>query len=236
MRKAPRTAPPVFMTPSLMNWTDEKLATLDKGQLLNLLDNLHTQRESGRVAAEVADDLSSRISARLPARAKTVRRKRARSQVMLEARVAQQLGSLAATLAERYDLSAETAQRLSNGVKGFRPQSMTDRRGEARTGGSVKSGRMAIDRYIAYRVRDSMASLAFLLPADAPNEAGRYVLMATDDLLDGEHESDDFATIAREHGWSESSRARMRAVQAANYAEAEKLYETVIARAATRLP
>jgi hypothetical protein len=224
------------MTPSLMNWTDEKLAALDKGQLINLLDNLHTQRESGRVAAEVADDLSSRISARLPARAKTVRRKRARSQVMLEARVAQQLGSLATTLAERYDLSAETAQKLSNGIKGFRPQPMTDRRGEARTGGSVKSGRMAIDRYIAYRVRDSMASLAFLLPADAPNEAGRYVLMATDDLLDGEHESEDFAAIAREHGWSESSRSRMRAVQAANYAEAEKLYETVIARAAAKLP
>jgi len=103
---------PVYQPPSQLVWTDEKLATLDSKQLLNLLANLHTQRVCGRVAEETATELEQRIRARLPTRAVAVRRKRARSEVMLEARVAEQLGALAAQLAARYDLSPETAARI----------------------------------------------------------------------------------------------------------------------------
>jgi hypothetical protein len=66
----------VFVAPSQLVWTDEKLAVLDTKQLVNLLDNLKTQLASGRVSTEVAADLEKRIESRLPARELTQRRKR----------------------------------------------------------------------------------------------------------------------------------------------------------------
>jgi hypothetical protein len=94
---------------------------------------------------------------------------------------------------------------------------------------------MAIDRYISYRVRDSLATLAFLLAPDQPAESGRYVLLATDDLLQDGAPPDEFPA-AKDYGWSEACRARLRAVKAADFAEAQRLYEELIARVATPLP
>ena len=229
------SARPVFFTPTTMDWTEERLAVLDKVQLINLLRNLQTQRGSGRVAEGTADELEARIKARLPARAIAVRRKRVRSEVLLEARVAQQLGALATELAARYDLSAETASRTSAGTKGFRPQRLTDSKGQARAGGSVKSGAAAIDRYIACRMGDSLASLAYVLLADKPQETGRYVLLGTDDLLDADTAPNDFTPVAEQHGWSAGSRTRMRAAPMPNFAEAAVRYEALIARVAAPL-
>jgi len=225
-------AKPVFHTPTQMDWNEERLAALGKEQLLNLLQNLQTQRGSGRVAEETAAELEQRIRARLPARAVAVRRKRARSEVQLEARVAQQLGALAVELAERYDLSPATATRASAGTKGFRAQPLTDSKGQARAGGSVKTGQTAIERYISCRMRDSLASLAFVLLADQPQEAGRYVLLGTDDLLD-DALPNEFTPLAEQHGWSIGSRARMRAAPMPNFAEAAQRYEALLARVAT---
>lgn len=67
---------PVFVTPSQLVWTDERLATLDTTQLGNLLDNLKTQTANGRVATDVAADLEKRIESRLPTRELKQRRKR----------------------------------------------------------------------------------------------------------------------------------------------------------------
>lgn len=235
MRKSTQAAQKVFRAPSQMDWTDDKLAALSKEQLLALLANLQTQRECGRVSDEMADDLAQRLAARLPARARSVQRKRPRAQVMLEARAAQELSDLAALLAERFDLSAATAQQQSADIKGFKAQALTDKRGEARSGGSVKHGLTQIDRYVAYRVRDSMASLAFMLPAGKPQEAARYVVVATADLLEAEPEANEFSALAENYGWSENSRARMRAVPAINFADAQQRYESLIARLAARL-
>jgi hypothetical protein len=234
MRKSSHAAAKVFLPPTQMDWTDEKLAALSKEQLVNLFANLKIQRDTGRVSEQVAEDISRRIAERLPATVFTVRRKRPRSQVMLETRAAEELSGLATELGQRYDLSAETAQQRSAGVKGFRPHTMTGRSGEAKTGGTVKSGRTSIDRYISYRVGNTLASLAFLLIADQPNETGRYVVLATDDLLEDEAPENEFTPLAREYGWSDGSRARMRARPAANFAEAQQMYEALIARVATR--
>jgi hypothetical protein len=46
---------PAYTPPSLVVWTDERLAALDKSQLANLLENLQTQRTSGRVSEDTAD-------------------------------------------------------------------------------------------------------------------------------------------------------------------------------------
>jgi|APDOM4702015159_1054818.scaffolds.fasta_scaffold04425_2 hypothetical protein len=235
MRKSHQSIAKVFLPPSLMNWTDEKLASLSEEQLLSLLGNLKVQRESGRVHAETADDVTRRITERLPARALAVRRKRARRHVLLDAKVALQLRGLAAELGLRYDLSAETARQQSAGTKGFKPQALTDKLGAARTSSATKDGRTTVERFISYRVRDSMANLAFVLLPDQPNEAGRYVLMATDDLLEDAAPESEFAPLAQDYAWSEQSRERMRALPAADFAEAKRLYEALIARVATKL-
>ncbi|MCU0952202.1 MAG: hypothetical protein MUC68_14380 [Burkholderiaceae bacterium] len=78
MRKTPASPKPVFHTPTQMNWTDEKLASLSEAELLSLLSNLATQRSSGRVADTVADELTVRIHARLPTRVVNQLRKRAK--------------------------------------------------------------------------------------------------------------------------------------------------------------
>ena len=68
MAKA-RSAPqaPVFIPPpSRMVWDDEKLASLDKEQLTNLLNNLHTQLAIGRISEATAQELEGRILSRLP--------------------------------------------------------------------------------------------------------------------------------------------------------------------------
>jgi hypothetical protein len=225
----------MFVPPSQMDWTDEKLAALSTEQLVTLFENLKTQRDLGRISDAAADDLSRRITERLPTKALAVRRRRPRSQMMLEARAAQQLRVLATALSERYDLSEETARQRSAGTKGFKPLTMTDKKGDARTGSSARRGRMSIERYISYRVGDSLAGLAFLLFPDQPEESGRYVLMATDDLLDGEASANEFAPLAEQYGWNKDSRARIRAVPASDFAEAERRYEELIARVATAL-
>jgi len=232
MRKANQAVHKVFLPPSQMNWTDEKLAGLSQEQLITLFENLQTQRESGRVTAQAAEDLTRLITERLPTNALVPRRKRARSQVLLESKVAEELAGLAAALQSRFDLSAETAKQQSAGIKGFKAQALTDKQGASRAASSVKDGRMAIDRYLSYRVRDSRASLAFVLFPDEPDAAGRYVLMATDDLLDGEAPSEAYVPLAQGHGWSDDALDRLRVATAANFAEAQERYEALIAQVA----
>lgn len=217
-----------------MEWSDEKLAQLDVDQLKNLLENLDSQRAIGRISADSAQELSQRITARLPARALSARRSRPRALVELDARVARDLGDFAAYLSRHYDLSDGTAREKSIDVLGFRPEAGTDKHGRAKAGTAVKKGNMAIERSIAYRVRDSMASLAFLLLPDQPQETGRYVVLATDDLLESGVPLTEVMPASRDYGWSRDSRGRMRAQPAQNFAEAQTLFEALIARVASK--
>jgi hypothetical protein len=223
-----------FQPPSRMDWNDERLAALDPAQLKSLLDNLAVQRAAGRVTEDTAADLTRRITARLPARALTVRRSRPRSLIQLDARVAEGLGGLATELGQRYDLSDDTARRKSADIVGFRPETATDKHGLAKAGIAMKKGSMAIDRSVGYRVRDSMASLAFLLLPDQPQETGRYVILATDDLLESGVPIAEVLPASRDHGWSRKSRERMRAQPVENFAQAQALYEGLIARVAAK--
>jgi hypothetical protein len=72
-----RSAPavPVFHSPMLLDWTEEKLRQLDQDQLLNLLGNLDKQRHIGRIGADAADALDRTICSLLNARNATKRRK-----------------------------------------------------------------------------------------------------------------------------------------------------------------
>ena len=226
---------PVYVPPSEVVWTEERLAALDTPQMINLLANLQTQRACGRVSEATAADLEVRIKARLPARAFTVKRTRPRREILLEARAAEQLGALATDLARRYDISAESAIKASAGIRGFRPQPLTDSKGRGRTGASVKGGYAAIERFVAYRCGNSFASLAFILLAGQADGHGQYVLLGTDDVLGAEVVPNEYADVAEQHAWSSASRARMRAESVAGFDEGAERYEALIARMAAPL-
>jgi len=67
-------APKIVHSPMLLEWTEEKLRTLDQDQLLNLLDNLDRQRAIGRLSEATAAALDERISALLTKRNSAKRR------------------------------------------------------------------------------------------------------------------------------------------------------------------
>jgi hypothetical protein len=61
-------APKIIHSPMLLEWSEEKLRTLDQDQLLNLLSNLDHQRAIGRLSETTAATLDARISALLTKR------------------------------------------------------------------------------------------------------------------------------------------------------------------------
>jgi len=61
-------APKIIHSPMLLDWTEERLRTLDQDQLLNLLANLDHQRAIGRLSEATAVVLDQRISALLTKR------------------------------------------------------------------------------------------------------------------------------------------------------------------------
>ncbi len=234
MSKAKNLVPkPVYVAPSLVVWTDERLAGLDKTQLANLLENLQAQRSSGRVSEAIADDLAARIRSRLPARS-VARRKRPIMEVRMEARAAEQLSAFARDIERRFDLSPATTLSSAQKLKGFRARSMTDSKGQPRSGGAVKRGAAQVERYVGFRSRDSFAALAFVVLANHEPARGHYVVIGTDDVFDGEGE-DAYAVVAELHGWSAKSRAHMRARVVTGFDDGAVRCEAMIAKIATPL-
>jgi hypothetical protein len=68
MARGTTAAPKIIHSPMLLDWTDERLRTLDQDQLLNLLANLDHQRAIGRLSEATAVVLDQRISALLTKR------------------------------------------------------------------------------------------------------------------------------------------------------------------------
>jgi hypothetical protein len=68
MSRGTSAAPRVVHSPLLLDWTEEKLRTLDQDQLLNLLANLDHQRAVGRLSEATAEVLDKRITAFLTKR------------------------------------------------------------------------------------------------------------------------------------------------------------------------
>ena len=68
MARGTTAAPKIIHSPMLLDWTEERLRTLDQDQLLNLLANLDHQRAIGRLSEATAVVLDQRISALLTKR------------------------------------------------------------------------------------------------------------------------------------------------------------------------
>ncbi len=151
-----------------ISWTKEKINELTAQEILALQGNARVRGNS-----EIMDLCTEVLATKKPLR----KARTASTTKTLEAECSHQLSELASQLPSKYDLSAETAAKKSEGVKGFRPHKLTSKDGQAKLGGQQRTGKVGIDRYISYRVKNDLVSLgAWLISKDSPDELVWQVL------------------------------------------------------------
>jgi hypothetical protein len=163
----------------MYEWTDEKLQALADSDLKNLLGN--AERKS-------AADLIAQCKAEMERRDAAKPRKTAKPRTEVkefEHEVSAQLAAVGKEMAEKYDLSEETAKARSADVKGFRAHKLLDSKGYAKLGGMQRDGSVAIERYISYRRGNDTVYLGVFLNKDAPLEDQEFHVIAPQALLEG---------------------------------------------------
>lgn len=164
----------------MIDWTDDRIAALSNQDLKNLLVN--AERKS-------VEALIARCQAELEKRNASKPRSggaKPRSETkQFEHDVSEQLAVVGKAMAEKYDLSEETAKARSEGVKGFKAHRLLDNKGYAKLGGMQRDGSVAIDRYISYRRGKDIVSLSVFLLKDQPVEDHEFQVIAPLALLDG---------------------------------------------------
>jgi hypothetical protein len=151
-----------------ISWTKEKINELTIQEILALQQNAQARGNS-----EIMDLCTEVLATKKPLR----KARTASTTKTLEAECSHQLSEFANQLSSKYDLSAETAAKKSEGVKGFRPHKLTSKDDQAKLGGQQRTGKVGIDRYISYRVKNDLVSLgAWLISKDSPEELVWQVL------------------------------------------------------------
>ena len=173
------------------DWTTGGFDDMDDETLRRFYDNARS------VAERTGSKLAERAIALLPLIEEELKRRNANRPVpkvagrraprsengRVERQYADAIAELVRTLASRYDMSAETALRLSRGFPSFKPRQALGRDGDALVGGAKMAGRVAIDRYTAYRVKDQTISLSVILEKGEPIDKLKYIVQASPSTL-----------------------------------------------------
>ena len=118
----------------MVDWSDERIAALSDQDLKNLLVNAE-RKSAASVVAQCQAEIEKRDAAK-PRKAP-----KARTEVKeFEHEMSGQLAAVGKQMAEKYDLSEETAKARSEGVKGFRSHKLLDAKGYAKLGGHQRDG------------------------------------------------------------------------------------------------
>lgn len=163
----------------MVDWSDDRISALSDQDLKNLLVNAE-RKSAASVIAQCKAEIEKRDAARP--------RKAAKPRTELkefEHEMSGQLAAVGKAMAEKYDLSEETAKARSAGVKGFKAHRLLDAKGFAKLGGMQRDGSVAVDRYISYRRGKDIVSLSVFLLKDQPIEAHEFHVIAPLALLDG---------------------------------------------------
>ena len=180
----------------MIEWTDDRIAALSDSDLKNLLAN--AERKS-------VDALAARCRAELEKRDALKPRKAAKPRTELkdfERDMSAQLAVVGRRMAEKYDLSEETAKAKSAGVKGFRAHKLVGSDGQAKLGGLQRAGFVAVDRYISYRRGNDIVSLGVFLPKDQDISEHKFFVIAPQSMLDRAEPVD---AIRDNHGQKQSA-------------------------------
>jgi hypothetical protein len=163
----------------MVDWSDDRIAALSDQDLKNLLVNAE-RKSVETVIAQCKAELEKRDAAK-PRRAAKPRTELKE----FEHDVSGQLATIGKQMAEKYDLSEETAKAKSAGVKGFRSHKLLDAKGFAKLGGNQRDGTVAVDRYISYRRGNDVVTLGVWLLKDAPLEDHEFHVSAPAGMIDG---------------------------------------------------
>jgi hypothetical protein len=163
----------------MVDWSDDRIAALSDQDLKNLLVN--AERKS---AADVIAQCKAEIEKRDAARPRKASKPRTELKEF-EHDMSAQLAAVGKEMADKYDLSEETAKAKSAGVKGFRSHKLLDAKGLAKLGGHQRDGTVAVDRYISYRRGNDIVTLGVWLPKDAPLEEHEFHVTAPAAMIDG---------------------------------------------------
>ena len=151
----------------MVDWSDDRIAALSDQDLKNLLVNAERKSVADIDCAMQGRDGKARCrQAAQGAKPRTELKE-------FEHDMSGQLAAVGKEMAEKYDLSEETAKAKSVGVKGFKAHKLLDAKGYAKLGGMQRDGSVAVDRYISYRRGKDIVSLSVFLLKDAPIESPR---------------------------------------------------------------
>jgi hypothetical protein len=163
----------------MVDWTDDRIAALSDQDLKTLLVNAE-RKSATEIILQCQAELEKRNAAKPRKTAKP------RTEVKeFEHEISAQLAAVGKEMAEKYDLSEETAKTRSADVKGFRAHKLLDSKGYAKLGGMQRDGSVAIERYISYRRGNDTVYLGAFLNKDAPLEDHEFHVIAPKALLDG---------------------------------------------------
>jgi hypothetical protein len=163
----------------MVDWSDDRIAALTDQDLKNLLVN--AERKS---AADIIAQCKAEIEKRDAARPRKASKPRTELKEF-EHDMSAQLAAVGREMADKYDLSEETAKAKSAGMKGFRSHKLLDAKGLAKLGGHQRDGTVAVDRYISYRRGNDIVTLGVWLPKDAPLEDHEFHVTAPAAMIDG---------------------------------------------------
>lgn len=162
------------------NWTLERLDALSEGQIRELMIN--AERRDRQDIVEMCSAVLAKIAPTRAKRTNAPRRSSSGAKALAD-ELAEEIGVFAVALAKRFDLSEETARRMSAGTKGFVAHKLVDSRGRAKTGGAEKTRKLQFDRLLSYRLKDCTITVsAFLLSGD-DTERVRFEVIAPPDML-----------------------------------------------------
>src|SRR6202035_6001374 len=183
----------------MVDWSDDRIAALSDQDLKNLLVNAERKSVAG-VIAQCQAEIERRNAAK-PRKASKPRTELKE----FEHEMSGQLAAVGKQMAEKYDLSEETAKAKSEGVKGFRSHKLLDAKGYAKLGGHQRDGTVAVDRYISYRRGNGIVSLGVWLPKDAPIEHHEFHVSAPAGMIEG---GEPFSDSQAEASEADASRTR----------------------------
>jgi hypothetical protein len=176
--EAPRAEPLKEKLPIMVDWSDDRIAALSDQDLKNLLVN--AERKS---AADIIAQCKAEIEKRDAARPRKASKPRTELKEF-EHDMSAQLAAVGKEMADKYDLSEETAKAKSAGVKGFRSHKLLDAKGLAKLGGHQRDGTVAVDRYISYRRGNDIVTLGVWLLKDAPVEDHEFHVSGPAAMID----------------------------------------------------
>jgi hypothetical protein len=160
-----------------IDWSKDRVESLSTQEILALQANA---RDRGNHAvAAICEEV---LAARKPVRRSGGTRSSSPTKI-LEAECSWNLAEFAKQLLFKYDLSAATAIKNSVGTKGFIAHKLTAKDGNAKLGGDQRTGKVAIDRYISYRVRNEPISLVGLLISEDPTHELVWQVLGPERLL-----------------------------------------------------